>query len=754
MVKRSTNTREFRDAGAVHTLLNLWALISDHMLLTKSGDLAVVLKMEPRDYECLDAGELAEVPRRFEAALRSFDPLFRVYQYTFKRSGASVPQPTHLSDAVVEQALGDRARYLDSKAADLYTTDSYIVVIYEGSRYSQVGVDHLQMALRDPIATLKAFFSVDKTTLLIDEAVTRGMGVLSNKVNSFVVQLRDAVNLEIATKDEAFHFYRRLLNFNPDKADSVHLHHDCFVDYFVCDSGLECYRDHLRLDEYFVKILTLKDPPPKTHPNMLRALQELPSQYIIATEFVPVDNLAMRSLIKRNQRHAFNSKTSLLSNLNLQGDSSVPADQLVDESAVAQVGELNQCLTALEMEGTTFGQFTLTVILYDKDLKRLEKSVAEAFKCVAGHGATLYQESYNLLNAFMAALPANSRYNLRSVYLPTACFADLSLLFAPHPGEPIDAHLGAQCLAVLETRQKSLYRLNFHYKDLVHGLILGMSGSGKSFLINFLLTAAQQYAPRTVIFDLGGSYEMLTKLFGGSYMPIARKDRPFTINPFSLEPTPDNRQFLFSFVKVLIESSGGYTMTDHDERELFTQIGSLYMIEASQRRLMTLVHILPKHLEQYLRRWIEGGQYGDVFDSAKDTLTFARFQTFDFSGMDEYPQILEPLLFYILHRATTTISDPADFKTFKLCMIDEAWRFLRNNTVKQYIVEGMKTWRKCNAAMFLATQSAVDLAENGMLQAVADNCATLLFLANPRLDRNQFARCFGSMIPSSISSPA
>ena len=92
MVKRSTIAREFRDAGAVHTLLNLWAFISEHVLLTKSGDLAVVLKMEPRDYECLDAEELAEVPRRYEAALRSFDPLFRVYQYTFKRSGASVPQ--------------------------------------------------------------------------------------------------------------------------------------------------------------------------------------------------------------------------------------------------------------------------------------------------------------------------------------------------------------------------------------------------------------------------------------------------------------------------------------------------------------------------------------------------------------------------------------------------------------------------------------------------------------------------------------
>ena len=326
--------------------------------------------------------------------------------------------------------------------------------------------------------------------------------------------------------------------------------------------------------------------------------------------------------------------------------------------------------------------------------------------------------------------------------MPSDCYAGLSLLFAPHPGEPVDAHLGKKCLAVLETRQKSLFSFSLHYFDLGHGLITGMSGVGKSFLLNFLITNAQKYGPRTVIIDIGRSYEMLTRQCGGSYLPIALKERVFTINPFSLPLTASNQQFLFSLVKVLIESSGNFSMSDQDERELFTQIGSLYLIDSSQRRLLTLLHILPRHLEPHLRRWTEGGQYGDLFDNVQNTLTFAQFQTFDFAGMDEYPQILEPLLFYLLHRASKEITDPASLGTFKLCVIDEAWRFLKNDTVKQYIVEAMKTWRKSNAAMLLATQSAVDLAANGMLQIVADSCGTLIFLANPRLDRRQYREAF------------
>ena len=85
-----------------------------------------------------------------------------------------------------------------------------------------------------------------------------------------------------------------------------------------------------------------------------------------------------------------------------------------------------------------------------------------------------------------------------------------------------------------------------------------------------------------VCFDLGGSYQNLTRLFGGSYMPIAAADWPFTINPFVLSPTPDNLRFLFQLVLVLA-GSNGYRPTADDEKDLFEQIKNLYEIDPSQR---------------------------------------------------------------------------------------------------------------------------------------------------------------------------
>ena len=74
---------------------------------------------------------------------------------------------------------------------------------------------------------------------------------------------------------------------------------------------------------------------------------------------------------------------------------------------------------------------------------------------------------------------------------------------------------------------------------MTHPLILGMTGSGKSYFCNFLLQNAQKYQPLTFIFDVGGSY-----------LNVGHESRDFTINPFSLPSTKENRQFLFSFFRV------------------------------------------------------------------------------------------------------------------------------------------------------------------------------------------------------------
>ena len=67
---------------------------------------------------------------------------------------------------------------------------------------------------------------------------------------------------------------------------------------------------------------------------------------------------------------------------------------------------------------------------------------------------------------------------------------------------------------LLESTHGTPYYLNQHSGDVAHTLMLGATGSGKSFLTSFLIQCVQKYDPLTYVFDLGGSYETLTRAFG------------------------------------------------------------------------------------------------------------------------------------------------------------------------------------------------------------------------------------------------
>ena len=152
--------------------------------------------------------------------------------------------------------------------------------------------------------------------------------------------------------------------------------------------------------------------------------------------------------------------------------------------------------------------------------------------------------------------------------------------------------------------------------------------------------------------------------------------------------------------------------------------------------------MIPRPLGRRLDKWLEGGRYAGLFDNLEDTVSLQRFQVFDFELMSAYPDVLEPLLFYLLHRIGQFVADPEQAGTLKLCVMDEAWRFIQHPALRAYVQQGLKTWRKRNAAMILATQAVEDFASADLLRTVVEGCPTKLFLANPAIDRQRYAELF------------
>jgi type IV secretion system protein TrbE len=733
--------KNYEEVGSLNAMVNLFGFIGPQVFLTKSGEVGAVLEMSGVDYECLEGTTVDALTKRLESALRLFDENYRVYQFLCKRNRQPIPH-SFCGKPVVDTAIRDRITYFEQKAESLFSLSIYLVVLCPtfAARRSLAGtLLELPANSRRAWARLTARFSVNASVHLDSDEIGKAECALRQKVESFRSQVSDFVPVRLLGKREAFRMLKRTLNFDPLKLDSSELKYDTFLDYYLCESHLECHRTHLRLDDYFVKVLTLKEPPPQTFPLLLKGLLGISANYHVVTEWKKEDPGKTRRAIHAKRRHFHNTKQSFMSQVNW--NDAGPQDALLDNAKEAQVRELGKGLEEIELHGNYFGQFSLSVVLFDRDLSTVERAAAEVYKVFGVHDGQLYDERFNLLNAFLAAVPGNHAFNFRYVYLLNSNYADLSFLFTLDMGETRNAHLRQEYLAVLETSQGTPYFLNLHYRDTAHSMILGRSGSGKSFLLNFLITSLQKYDPYTFIFDVGGSFESLTRLFGGSYLRLGAEPGNFTINPFCLPPTKPNLDFLALFLKVLLGRTLG-TLDPATDRELYEQIENLYSLDPALRTLDVLGNTLPRPITYALAKWMRGGQFGYLFDNPHDTISFSRFQCFDFHEMSRYPELLEPLLFYILHRANDVIANRDISSTFKAFFIDEAWVFLRNLSIQRYVVEALKTWRKHNAAMILSTQSLDELKRSEVLDIIIESCATKMFLANPDMDQELYRKQF------------
>jgi type IV secretion system protein VirB4 len=282
------------------------------------------------------------------------------------------------------------------------------------------------------------------------------------------------------SQEECFHFLRRLLNYEACRIEG-RPHSTQFLDYQVANSDVEAERDHLRVGDHYVRVLTIKEAISETKPLVLKQLLEIQANFCVVTEWVPIDSAIARKEITKRKRHFNVSKSSFISSVHGDAATVNPRDVLIDESKQADIENLGDCLRVLG-DGQTLGDFSLTIILYANDKKTLDRALPDVVRIFTSADGCLYSETYNQLNAYFAIVPGNFRHNLRKVFLLNSNYADISFLFTVHPGETWNRHLDCEYLAVLETDNATPYYLNLHEREVAHTLILGATGSGNSFL--------------------------------------------------------------------------------------------------------------------------------------------------------------------------------------------------------------------------------------------------------------------------------
>src|SRR6516165_6781190 len=148
-------------------------------------------------------------------------------------------------------------------AGPSFTCEHYMVLLHEG-RGGRGGLRWWTQ----PWHAL----STRRQRAAIDARLARAIDELTGHAQTCASLLSDVLDPVALSREEVFTFVRRLCNYVDWKADAAPLKYDGYLDYFVADSTLECHRSYLRVDDYYVKTLTMKEPPSGTYAHMLDGL--------------------------------------------------------------------------------------------------------------------------------------------------------------------------------------------------------------------------------------------------------------------------------------------------------------------------------------------------------------------------------------------------------------------------------------------------------------------------------------------------
>ena len=720
---------DFEAAGALAEELPWWGWLEDgRSCLTRAGELMSIARLTPSVLDGQTPEQLDRIVDRWQRMLSGVDSRTRLYFYLLRRPIQFENQGEDEGSSVA--ALGRRKRraFLEER---VQSVSAYIAWAHDPGLSAvatqKTGGPWWMAYAKNWMARRRN----QHESVYLESSIAAAAGSFRQLVEASRALVDDLTPLRVLDAGQGSLVLNELTNRPGSFWDGAT---GSGMNWRLAVSELEAERRNLRLDGEPVILYSLLSPPGAAKANLLQALYRLDATMTVTLEWRPRGLDTARRKIRGAQRHYFSQRYSMSAHVQ---ETEGSAAAMVDTAAAAESERLGEALVELETDGIAYGDLALTVALHGP-LSVTENLDGDIRRIFTSHDAKVIREGYGQLPAWFSRMPAQPRRRqCRSVFVSAGAVASMAPIFGPPVGTPRSGHLKKAALAILETQWRTPYYYDLFKGDVGHTLVLGATGAGKSFALNFLLVQALQYDPRILILDLGGSYRWLTQFLGGGYMELSPETDAgggFRLRPFSLPAGERTFGFLAGWIARLLRI-GGWTLGGEDPSEIRARVEDIYAFAPQRRTLGVLVRSLPSKMWPALGRWHGDGAWGRYFDNAADAddLNFEDWQVIDMAGAAEHEDLCEAALFYLLERLRLSLENPDETARVKLMVVDEAWRYLQDPAVLSYLAEAAKTWRKKNAALIIATQSAVDVTGTAGAEALLESMPTKLFLANPDL---------------------
>jgi len=170
---------------------------------------------------------------------------------------------------------------------------------------------------------------------------------------------------------------------------------------------------------------------------------------------------------------------------------------------------------------------------------------------------------------------------------------------------------------------------------------------------------------------------------------------------------------------------------------------AIKLLQNAESRTLTdyVATIQDKDVRASLEPYTLGGPLGRLLDADNDGLRESRLMVFEMENLMKYgdgsSNATVAVLLYLFRRIQKKLDGRPT-----LIVLDEAWVYLRDELFREYLRDWLKTLRKLNAVVVLATQNLSDIFNSGICDVVMEACPTKILLANAEAAGTQSRRLY------------
>jgi len=489
------------------------------------------------------------------------------------------------------------------------------------------------------------------------------------------------------------------------------------------------HKDYIEIGKKLCSYVTMMGQPEKLFPTMQNEngipvsytapIYDLPFPHSVHTTFQKLDR-------EKKLNKMDNEKFFQMSTFNEN------ENDIRTEGSQIRFSQMQKDTVKIREQNLSLYNVSIAAGIFATDERTLNERINEATNAFHHVGLEPLQESYDNLNIHWSYMPGNAANAYRTFCTTGQCAA-------VYFNTDTNRHFKNEGISFIDRDMFPVkFKLISDLTDNPHLLLIGSSGSGKTFTMNHIVHTRHKQGAIQILIDQKGDYENLVNSLDGKHINYSAEN-PIRFNPFLIgnEITNDRLEFLTEFImsipcfdpkdaviySVILTRIQNYLEYEAKNEDETASLKRFYEWNNSQD---FKVENFPENNFKVALELYATGPYSNLFNHTDiEDFTDVKLLSIDFKPIVDaryYKQV-----FMIVNEICKQIILKYPYEQ-KCIYMDECWSQLAHNP--EFINYYIRVGRSLNVAIHIITQTIAEIVNTDIKDVLISNIDTKLLTSH------------------------